>query len=107
MRLPYNPRAYQHTIIEQVLDLPRCAIWAGMGLGKTLSTLTALDILELTEPGPALVLAPPHRWPLVRSHAPGRGAADCNRRQHATSWPTQLCRFGLSYSLYASEIKPP
>jgi SNF2 family DNA or RNA helicase len=29
-----------------------------MGLGKTLSTLTALDILELAEPGPALVLAP-------------------------------------------------
>lgn len=29
-----------------------------MGLGKTCSTLTALDILEITEPGPTLVLAP-------------------------------------------------
>jgi SNF2 family DNA or RNA helicase len=58
MRLPYNPRAYQHTIIDHVLDVRRGAVWASMGLGKTLSTLTALDILELAEPGPALVLAP-------------------------------------------------
>jgi SNF2 family DNA or RNA helicase len=58
MRLPYNPRAYQHTIIDHVLDVRRGAVWAGMGLGKTLSALTALDILELAEPGPALVLAP-------------------------------------------------
>lgn len=57
-RQAFTPREYQHAIIEQVLDLPRCAIWAGMGMGKSVGTLTALDILELTEPGPALVLAP-------------------------------------------------
>jgi SNF2 family DNA or RNA helicase len=57
-RQAFTPREYQHAIIEQALDLPRCAIWAGMGMGKSVGTLTALDILELTEPGPALVLAP-------------------------------------------------
>lgn len=54
----FTPRPYQRDIIDFILGTPRCAIWAGMGLGKTVSALTALDILELTEPGPALVLAP-------------------------------------------------
>lgn len=57
-RQTFTPREYQHAIIDHVVDVPRCAVWAGMGLGKTVATLTALDILELTEPGPALVLAP-------------------------------------------------
>ena len=51
-------RPYQDAIIQHILDNPRCGIWAGMGLGKTLSTLTALEILEMLEPGPALVIAP-------------------------------------------------
>lgn len=57
-RQAFTPREYQHAIINQVLTTPRCAAWAGMGMGKSVSTLTALDILEITEPGPALVLAP-------------------------------------------------
>ena len=58
MRKPYTPRPYQQEIVDFITSVPRCAVWAGMGLGKTLSTLTALDILEIIEPGPALVLAP-------------------------------------------------
>ena len=57
-RQAFTPREYQHAIIDHVLNLQRGAVWAGMGMGKSVSTLTALDILELTEPGPALVLAP-------------------------------------------------
>lgn len=57
-RRPFTPRAYQHHIIDHTLDVPRCGVWAGMGLGKTVSTLTALDALELVEPGPTLVCAP-------------------------------------------------
>lgn len=57
-RRPFTPREYQHAIIGHELEQPRCAAWAGMGMGKTVGTLTTLDILELTEPGPALVLAP-------------------------------------------------
>lgn len=57
-RQTFTPRAYQHQLIGHMLDLPRCGGWAGMGMGKTVSTLMSLDMLELVEPGPALVLAP-------------------------------------------------
>lgn len=57
-RREFTPRDYQHAIMEWALDRDRSGVWAGMGMGKTVSTLTALDILELIEPGPALVLAP-------------------------------------------------
>lgn len=57
-RRAFKPHAYQEKIIDFILENERCAIWAGMGLGKTVSTLTALDHLELVEPGPTLVLAP-------------------------------------------------
>lgn len=57
-RQAFTPREYQNAIIEHMLDNKRCATWAGMGMGKTVGTLTGLDILEITEPGPALVLAP-------------------------------------------------
>lgn len=43
---------------DHVLDVPRGALWADMGLGKTVCTLTALDSLLLTEGGPILVIAP-------------------------------------------------
>ncbi|WP_173911075.1 DEAD/DEAH box helicase [Acinetobacter sp. Marseille-Q1618] len=54
----YIPRTYQNAIIDHIIDHPRCGIFAGMGTGKTSSTLTALEILEAFEPGPALVVAP-------------------------------------------------
>lgn len=54
----FAPRDYQRDIIRHILNVPRCAVWAGMGLGKTVSVLSVLDMLELAEPGPALVLAP-------------------------------------------------
>ncbi len=57
-RQAFTPRTYQHQLIGHMLDLPRCGGWAGMGMGKTVSTLMSLDMLELVEPGPALVLAP-------------------------------------------------
>jgi SNF2 family DNA or RNA helicase len=58
-RKPFAPRAYQHQAIDFLLELDRCGLWAGMGMGKTVSTLTALDTLFLAgEPAPALVIAP-------------------------------------------------
>ena len=53
----FIPHDYQHLIINHILDNERCAVFAGMGTGKTSSTLTALEILELFEPGPTLVVA--------------------------------------------------
>lgn len=55
----FTPHAYQHHIIDHITDVARCGVWAGMGLGKTVSTLTALTHLELVEPVyPTLVIAP-------------------------------------------------
>jgi SNF2 family DNA or RNA helicase len=56
----FHPRPYQRQIIQHILDKPRCAIWADVGLGKTAPTLVALQ--ELKRAGhdvyPALVVAP-------------------------------------------------
>lgn len=58
-RRPYTPRPYGGLITGHVLDVPRCAVFAGMGMGKTVATLTAIDIDFLAgEDRPALVLAP-------------------------------------------------
>lgn len=55
----FTPRPYQELIIDAIVDHPRVAVWAGMGLGKTVATLTALKtLLDYFEEGPALVLAP-------------------------------------------------
>jgi SNF2 family DNA or RNA helicase len=58
IRRPYVRRRYQHAIAAHQLDVPRGATFAGMGLGKTVETLTTLASLDLVEPGPALVCAP-------------------------------------------------
>jgi len=55
---PFIPGPHQDVMIEHALDHPRCAIWAGMGMGKTSSALTVLNMLQLVEPGCDLVLAP-------------------------------------------------
>jgi SNF2 family DNA or RNA helicase len=56
--MKFTPRPYQTMIRDHILDTPRCAIWAGMGMGKTTSTLNALDVIALIEDAPVLVLAP-------------------------------------------------
>lgn len=59
MRKTFTPRPYQGLATDHMLSVPRCALWAGMGLGKTVSTLTALEALYLAgESAPTLILAP-------------------------------------------------
>ncbi|HRL05099.1 MAG TPA: hypothetical protein PL098_00130 [Brevundimonas diminuta] len=67
MSKPFTPRAYQRPMIDHILDLPRGALWAGLGTGKTVAALTAIDTLQLAGMRePALVLAPlrvaEHTW---------------------------------------------
>ncbi|MDF7671136.1 DEAD/DEAH box helicase [Orbaceae bacterium ESL0721] len=56
----FTPRPYQNLIVNHQLEIPRGNTWAGMGMGKTSSTLCALDIAYMsgyyTEP--TLVIAP-------------------------------------------------
>lgn len=55
----FEPRPYQKLMLKHILRRPRCAVWAGMGMGKTSGTLNALDALSLTDKVfPALVIAP-------------------------------------------------
>jgi len=60
MRRKLDPRPYQRIAMDFIASHPRCALWAGMGMGKTITTLTVLDgyynVAGQTEP--TLVLAP-------------------------------------------------
>ncbi|MGI4846819.1 MAG: SNF2-related protein [Janthinobacterium lividum] len=58
MSKAFTPRPYQTLITNHILDRPRSAVWAGMGMGKTTSTLNAIDTLQMVESDPVLVLAP-------------------------------------------------
>lgn len=57
--MEYKPHAYQKRMMEFVIEHPSCALFVDMGLGKTVTTLTALqylmDCLEVTK---VLVVAP-------------------------------------------------
>lgn len=54
----FTPRPYQQIIIDHILAKDRCAVWAGMGMGKTVSALTVIDAVRLVDNDPILVLAP-------------------------------------------------
>jgi SNF2 family DNA or RNA helicase len=54
----FTPRPYQHLIVQFMLENPRCAVWAGMGMGKTSSTFCVIDVLSALGSDPVLVVAP-------------------------------------------------
>ena len=56
--MKFVPRSYQQPIIEHQTEIARGNTWAGMGLGKTVATLTSIDALQLGGLGCVLVLAP-------------------------------------------------
>ena len=59
MTRTFTPHGYQSEAMQHIYDAPRCALWMPMGGGKTVSTLTALDALDLCDGVyPVLVLAP-------------------------------------------------
>lgn len=69
----FVPRPYQTRIIDFIISHPRCMVWAGMGMGKTVSTLTALKyLIDFEDAGPALVIAPlrvaKFTWPAEKLH---------------------------------------
>lgn len=53
----FDPRPWQPAMIDHAINNPRCALFAGMGVGKGVSALTALDAVSLVDDVyPALVL---------------------------------------------------
>ncbi|MBO7280577.1 MAG: DEAD/DEAH box helicase [Bacteroidaceae bacterium] len=57
--MKFTPYEYQRTAIQWIIDKPRCGLFLDMGLGKTVSTLTALQqLIDDCEVNRALVIAP-------------------------------------------------
>lgn len=56
----YKPHQYQDYATQRILDTPFIALLLEMGLGKTVSTLTAIDLLlnDYFDSGKVLVIAP-------------------------------------------------
>lgn len=56
----WSPRPYQTLALEFILQRDRCALWAGMGMGKTSTSLAVCDCLYNLhgETRPTLVIAP-------------------------------------------------
>lgn len=56
----FTPYPHQRAGIDWIIDRPACALLWGMGTGKTVTTLTAVDLLlhDCLEAGPVLVIAP-------------------------------------------------
>ena len=85
-------RDYQRIAVRHILTHPRCALWAGMGMGKTLTTLTALAVLrqfgEISAAAPALVIAP--------------------LRVASTTWPDEVAKWthlGLTCAAAVGDVK--
>ena len=50
---------YQHRMIDFIYNTPTCALWAGLGLGKTITTITAIvDLLDSMTVSKVLIIAP-------------------------------------------------
>lgn len=78
----FVPRVYQQLIISHIIQHPRCALYVSMGMGKTSSTLAALEFLKSCgEPVRALVLAP--------------------LRVAATTWPDEVKKWGFNLKVSA------
>lgn len=56
----FTPYPYQQAGIDWIISKPACGLFWGMGTGKTVTTLTAINRLlyDYMEPGPWLVVAP-------------------------------------------------
>jgi len=56
----FEPHQYQDYAIQKIIDLPECGLFLDMGMGKTISTLTALDELlyNYFEVSKVLIIAP-------------------------------------------------
>lgn len=66
--MDFKPHNYQKTAIKHILDERKSALLLDMGLGKSISTLTALvELIDGFEVGKVLVIAPKlvatHTWP--------------------------------------------
>jgi SNF2 family DNA or RNA helicase len=84
MRKHFTPKAYQPIVINHIIDHPRCGVFAGMGMGKTSSALTAISYLLIVERFKTLVIAP--------------------LRVAATTWPDEVAKWAHLSDIRISPI---
>lgn len=53
-----NMHNYQKRAVEHIINVPKCALWLEMGLGKTVSTLTAIEEMLYFDIAKVLIIAP-------------------------------------------------
>ena len=82
----FTPYPHQDAGIDWIVTHPACALLWGMGTGKTVTTLTAIDILlhDLMEEGPVLVIAP--------------------KRVAENTWSKECAKWGHLHHLRVSKI---
>lgn len=80
----FEPRPYQNQIIAHIMGQDRGAVWAGMGMGKTSATLTAIRDEHLLIGGPTLVIAP--------------------LRVAQSTWPDELAKWDHLHDLTISAV---
>lgn len=74
----FNPREYQHLLLQFGFNHPRCNLFSGMGTGKTSSGVELFDRCRLmNEARRCLVLAP--------------------KRVAESSWPAEVTKWGESF----------
>ena len=56
--MKFDPRPWQPPMMEHMAQHDRCGVFAAMGSGKTVATLTSEQSADLLDRGPVLILAP-------------------------------------------------
>ena len=99
----FTPYPHQAAGINWILSRPACALFWGMGTGKTVTTLTALDqlLFDFLEDGPVLVIAPKRvaentwskeadKWEHLQHLRVSRVMGDRNKRVTALDTPADI-----------------
>ena len=99
----FTPYPHQHAGIDWIVERPACALLWGMGTGKTVTTLTAIDRLlhDCMEDGPVLVIAPKRvaentwsketaKWAHLRHLRISRVMGTAKQRQDALAAPADI-----------------
>lgn len=99
----FRPYPHQVAGIDWIINHPACALFWGMGTGKTVTTLTAIDQLlhDSLEDGPVLVIAPKRvaeytwgrecsKWEHLRHLRVSRIMGTAKQRQDALAVPADL-----------------
>ena len=99
----FTPYPHQQAGIDWIIQHPSCALFWGMGTGKTVTTLTAIDRLlhDYLEQGPVLVIAPKRvaentwsketaKWEHLQHLRVSRVMGTAKQRREALSSPADL-----------------